>query len=81
LSEFDFLIDEKGERKRSCGYCRYFNKIPDHQLVDASPEWANMGICWWRKNIERKDPVVNKYWKPSQWNCNFMWKDIYKGEQ
>jgi len=84
VSEFDFLKDEKIRRRRRrqprCKYCRYFNKIPDHQLEDSPMEWSNKGICWYRKEVLKTDFIVNKYWKP-KWNCAFEWRDIYKGEE
>lgn len=84
LSEFDFLLTEKDGRKRrlkrQCRYCKYFSKIPDHELKTASTEWESKGICWYRKEVLKIDPVVCKYWI-SKWNCKFDWKDMLKGGQ
>ena len=83
LSEFDFLKgDERKKRRRRrprCGYCRFFNKIPDHQLENSPSRWWNMGICWYRQEVLKKNFIVNKYWSPT-YNCKFEWKDIYIGE-
>jgi hypothetical protein len=81
LSDFDFLLEDKEEPKRrrrpQCRYCKYFNKIPDHQLKTSPSPWSDKGECWYRKEVLKKDFVVCKYWKP-KWDCQFEWRDIFK---